>query len=340
MSLCGCYPSCSCELNVEPPELLTLTGSGDPSSGGWTLTALETVFSAAAADNAIAITPGGAYGHSPQIGLNIEDTDSVDLNIGAGGLNADVRIDPASPTPITVTAAGLSIPLMPAAGGDVPTGSILDFYGATLPAGGWLLCYGQFVPQATYPTLFAVIGHTANGGTDPGDGTFKIPDFRGRVAAGVDNMGGVAAGEMPGYTSIGDVGGDDTNALTSSNLPAHTHTVNDPSHSHTTSSVSTQADHFHEPGTITRNFVTAENPKQVTVASGASYTIVVTNGGADNNRQLNNAATSNAGSHTHTVALNSAATGITVSGGGNGSSPGNAFSNLQPFHMVHKIIKT
>lgn len=71
------------------------------------------------------------------------------------------------------------------------TGTVLPFAGSTAPD-GWLLCYGQAVSRTTYAVLFAVIGTTY--GIGDGSTTFNVPDLRGRVAAGKDDMGGSAAG--------------------------------------------------------------------------------------------------------------------------------------------------
>lgn len=63
-----------------------------------------------------------------------------------------------------------------------PPGQVIQFAGAGLPE-GWLRCQGQSLLRADYPALFAAIG-TAHGAVD---GThFSLPDFRGRVAVGVD----------------------------------------------------------------------------------------------------------------------------------------------------------
>lgn len=74
-----------------------------------------------------------------------------------------------------------------------PIGSILDFAGASAPT-GWLLAFGQSLLRAgTYANLFAVIG-TLYGSVD---GThFTLPDLRGRVVAGQDDMGGTSANRL------------------------------------------------------------------------------------------------------------------------------------------------
>lgn len=73
------------------------------------------------------------------------------------------------------------------------TATVLPFAGSAAPA-GWLLCYGQAISRTTYATLFLAIGTTF--GVGDGSATFNLPDLRGRVASGADNMGGTAAGRM------------------------------------------------------------------------------------------------------------------------------------------------
>jgi microcystin-dependent protein len=110
-------------------------------------------------------------------------------------------------------------------------GIILPFAGTTAP-NGWLLCYGQEINRADYNALFDVIGTTY--GTGDGTTTFNLPDLRGRVPAGLDNMGGVAASRLtnagtgnPGLdaTVLGGVGGSDRHILTTQQLANHTHDV-------------------------------------------------------------------------------------------------------------------
>lgn len=59
---------------------------------------------------------------------------------------------------------------------------------------GYLLCFGQAVSRTTYASLFTKIG-TAYGAGD-GSTTFNLPDLRGRMPAGLDNMGGTAANRI------------------------------------------------------------------------------------------------------------------------------------------------
>jgi microcystin-dependent protein len=93
-----------------------------------------------------------------------------------------------------------------------PVGTILDFAGATLP-GGFLWAAGQAVDRTTYALLFAALGTTY--GTGNGSTTFNVPDLRGRVAAGRDNLNGTAASRLTsgnaGFdgTALGAGGGDE-----------------------------------------------------------------------------------------------------------------------------------
>lgn len=119
------------------------------------------------------------------------------------------------------SAAGVSGPL--------PTGTWVPFGGVTAPA-GWLFCAGQAVSRAAFATLFNVIGVTY--GIGDGSTTFNMPDMRGRVVAGADNLGGTpagrlgsgAAGGITGAATNGAVGGEQSHQLTIAELAAHTHT--------------------------------------------------------------------------------------------------------------------
>jgi microcystin-dependent protein len=94
-----------------------------------------------------------------------------------------------------------------------PPGTLMTYGGGTIPA-GFLLCFGQSLLRATYPQLFAAIG-TFWGSVD---GThFTLPDSRGRILAGADDMGGSAAGRLTGYT-FGHTGGTSGNVVQQANL--------------------------------------------------------------------------------------------------------------------------
>lgn len=122
---------------------------------------------------------------------------------------------------------GTTTTIDPANGG-IPSGALLPFAGSTAPS-GWLLCYGQSLLRSSYPALFAAIGTTYGAA----DGThFNVPDLRGRVPGGKDDMGGSAASRLTSGGSgvdgatLGASGGAETHTLTSGQIPAHTHTNN------------------------------------------------------------------------------------------------------------------
>lgn len=108
-------------------------------------------------------------------------------------------------------------------GSSVPAGVYVPFGGPIAPI-GWLLCYGQAVSRANYQSLFTAIGTTYGAGD--GSTTFNLPDLRGRVVAGKDNMGGTAASRLTSPVAgatLGAVGGSQSHILSTTEMPSHTH---------------------------------------------------------------------------------------------------------------------
>ena len=121
----------------------------------------------------------------------------------------------------------------------MPTGTVLPYAGINAPT-GYLFCDGDAISRSTYSDLFDVIQTTY--GVGDNSTTFNIPDLRGRVIAGQDDMGGTSADRLTGLSggvngdNLGATGGSETHLLTSaeSGLPAHRHTVSDSNNSGTT----------------------------------------------------------------------------------------------------------
>lgn len=163
-------------------------------------------------------------------------TNSLDRT-GSGGMLSDLAM---GNNRITGLADGVAdtdaatVGQLGGSAGGLPIGAVIDFAGDTAPT-GYFLCYGQAVSRATYSELFTAIGTAF--GTGDGSTTFNLPDFRGRTAFGKDNMGGSAASRVTSGsgitgTTLGAAGGAQTVTLTTSEMPAHSHTVTDPGHSH------------------------------------------------------------------------------------------------------------
>lgn len=107
-------------------------------------------------------------------------------------------------------------------------GFVSEYAGSTAPA-GWLFCYGQEISRATYALLFAAIGTTF--GVGNGSTTFNVPDARGRVIAGRDDMGGTSANRLTNQSgglngdTLGATGGAEMHTLTVGQMPSHSHDI-------------------------------------------------------------------------------------------------------------------
>ena len=139
--------------------------------------------------------------------------------------------------------------------GLLPVGVIVDFGGRNAPT-NWLFCDGQAVSVSTYPALTDAIycgdsrnatasfGYRTTSQTNPSanritSGTYIVlPDYRGRVTAAPDNMGGVDSNRLDGYEGRDVIGGEIGEAfhtLTVEEIPEHNHggqTSEDGNHQH------------------------------------------------------------------------------------------------------------
>lgn len=180
-----------------------------------------------------------------------------------------------------------------------PVGIMLPWGGPTStgPA-GWLFCNGQPISRTTYAALFAMLGTTFGAGDS--STTFNLPDCRGRVILGADNMGGSFIGRVSGAV-----------VTNSEGFEAHTLTVGEmATHSHggTTQAMNRNQDHAH--GVPVYNAGPLVDPQFFIVA----------------NPSTPNWATDNTPTpHTHSL-----------SAAGSGSS----HPNTQPWQAINIMIKT
>ncbi len=200
----------------------------------------------------------------------------------------------------------------------ISVGTVCDYAGATAPT-RWLLCYGQAISRVTYLELFTALSTIY--GIGNGTTTFNVPDCRGRVIAGQDDMGGISADRMTlnaggiNADNLGDTGGTETRALTVAQMPAHTHS----------GSTSSSGYHGHPVRISVSNQTSAYSNTSggflLNIQDVATYT---------NTYNASNTAgdqIGGAGSHTHAVTLNN-------------TGSGSEFSLVQPTIVLNKIIYT
>lgn len=218
---------------------------------------------------------------------------------GRAGMVGDLNMGTFKITNVAPGVAATDVATIGQAG--VPIGTIVDYAGSTAPA-GWFFCAGQPLSRTTYATLFGIIGTTYG----PGDSatTFNLPDFRGRVLAGKDDMGGTNANRL------GSLWGSLARVL-GANFGTAGHTLIEPEMPRHQHSGGTTADGSHDHGVG----IPAGN------AGGGSLRMVPSNGTA-----IFGTRTDAAGTHTHTFVTDF-----------RGSSQ--PHTNTQPTSIVNKIIK-
>lgn len=222
--------------------------------------------------------------------------------------------------------------------GFMPVGVVVPFAGSSSPA-GWQLCYGQAISRTTYAGLFATIGTTY--GSGDGSTTFNVPDLRGRVVAGEDDMGGTAASRLTAGgsgitgTTLGASGGTQTHTLASTEIPAHSHP-----NTLTGSTTFASDGHTHAgQGNLAAAIgATGGNPSAIGYVAGtntggpssSTYTVIGSNVGS----QAFNHYTPVYGS----TAANSASASVGISNANN-TGGGGAHQNTQPTIILNYIIK-
>jgi microcystin-dependent protein len=130
-------------------------------------------------------------------------------------------IPPADSTQRVASTQWVQARIAPLSLGAMPVGSVLAYAGANVPA-GYQWCDGRAINRTTFSLLFTAIGTTY--GVGNGTSTFNLPDLRGRMPAGADNMNITtgAAGRLT-LATRGATGGQETRVLTVGQLPAHAH---------------------------------------------------------------------------------------------------------------------
>jgi microcystin-dependent protein len=168
----------------------------------------------------IEVDATGGYLKVPSNGIGTNQLSS-DASVDANRAVGTNHIKDGAVTAAKLDSAAVSV-LM-------PTATVLPYAGSAAPT-GYFLCDGSAKSRTTYAGLFAIIGTTY--GVGDGSTTFNIPDLRGRVIAGQDDMGGTSANRLTNPAStingidgdgLGNTGGSETHQLTTAQMPSHTH---------------------------------------------------------------------------------------------------------------------
>jgi hypothetical protein len=204
-----------------------------------------------------------------------------------------------------------------------------------------LLCDGASLSTTTYAALYAVIGYTYGGS----GASFSVPDLRGRVPVGKDNMGGSTASRITNTnsgitgTTLGASGGDERLHQHTHTQDSHNHTQN--SHNHTQDSHNhTQNAHTHGPRSINSSiyainaYFTNQTANAMVQGTGSTKNIYYTT--VDTDMVGSTTAVNQA-----TTATNQAATATNIATTATNQNTGSGTAqNVQPSLIVNYIIKT
>lgn len=272
-----------------------------------------------------AAAPGISFGSDTDSGLYRASGDTIGVSVAGANV-------------ATITASGIALAsgaTLTDSNGDsptvMPTGAMIDYLVTTAPT-GWVRANGRTIGDASSGSseranadtedlftllwtnfsnsILAILDSAGSASTRGVSAAadfaahkrMPLPDLRGRVAAGLDDMGNSAASRLtsttmtPDGTSNGASGGTQTHTLTEAELAVHDHanSLTDPGHVHTEEGVSTNS----------------------------------IDGGSGSGLRVTSVDTNNTGSAT---------TGITITNADAGS--GTAHNNTQPTWLVTKIIK-
>jgi microcystin-dependent protein len=141
-------------------------------------------------------------------------------------INGNIWFTNAGGVPVQITngnsiVSSVVVPASPL----MPSGTVLDFAGATAPV-GFLLCDGAAVSRSTYSDLFAAIGTIW--GVGDGTTTFNLPNFNGRATIGSGTYTDLVDSTVT--RSIAQTLGAASHILTVPQMPSHNHTQNPHEH--------------------------------------------------------------------------------------------------------------
>jgi microcystin-dependent protein len=205
---------------------------------------------------------------------------------------------------------------------------------------GWLLCDGSLISDDVYPDLCSLLQSTygAQVGT-----SYRLPDLRGRVPVGLDNMGGTDAGRLSVANTRGGSGGAETHTLTSAQIPAHSHpntlssaTVASSTHKHAEGNLATAIGAVNSNPATLGYQASASQPSGRGPASVSSYVLQALSvydgfyGPLPFNHYTRVYGDTSNNATTTTV-------GITNQNNTDGGGPHN---NMQPYLLINYIIKT
>lgn len=197
----------------------------------------------------------------------------------------------------------------------LPVGTIIPYAGNGGVPNGFIECDGRSLPKQglgpngeDFQALYAIIGDAYTPAEKKNESTFQLPDLRGRVAMGAGQ------GAELSHRPLGTPLGTETHQLTVSEMPQHSHDVNDPKHDHGV----VDKGHMHSTRTV--------------VAAPGTFHIMVEEGGPAAIRGNLDSASSIS---TSNVSVEKSSTHISVLDQG-GSRPHN---NIQPSLVVRYLIK-
>lgn len=178
------------------------------------------------ADGTIALATAGSEAMSVDASGNVIIQGDLTVNGDLNGSGIDFPATPGSDGQILQYSGGNLVNADIPSG--FPVGGVVPFAGTSAPD-GWILCYGQVLNSTSspeYADLYTVIGNTY-GGSDNTD--FQVPDLRGVVVAGKDDMGGVTGSYDltstygPTGSTLGSTGGEQSSTLVAANNGPHDH---------------------------------------------------------------------------------------------------------------------